>query len=412
MTLQQRTHSALVSLATFVGAFAAAGCDSSDPGSSGTGGGASSASTSTSTTAATTGIGGASTSSTTGNGGNGGGAGGSGAGGSGGSGVIIDTTPGVYRETCDGSAGVFIDHDHFLDANDENQVLRLYARSQDAGPVQSFEISADIGLDDSDEADVEGAARVGDRVFWVTSHGRDKNGALEGPRYRFFATDLSGVVPDVQLAVAGYSDTLLEEMLDPANWVTPHAEVIALLNARSQLGTQTVPDLAPNVNGTTIEGLAAVPTPTHPERLLIGFRNPQVQSNAIVVSLLNPDAVVSQSLDPSFGEAILLDLGGLGVRAMAYSSFHGAVLLVGGPIDDSAGPFKLYRWTGAAADPPVYVQDLVVPASSAPEAIIVFPDSKFIQVLIDQGSSQIDGEDCKDAPLGDQRFVDLIFQVD
>lgn len=415
MKLPQRTHRDLVSVALFTGALATAGCGDSSSGAGGAGGtsagnGSASGATSSSGTT-TTGTGGASASSTTGSGGNGGN-GGSSSGGAGGAGVIIDTTPGVYRETCDGSAGVFIDHDHFLDANDENQVLRLYARGQDAGPVQTFEISTDIGVAGSDEADVEGAARVGDRVYWVTSHGRDKNGIVEAPRYRFFATDLSGVVPNVQLTVVGYSDTVLEEMIDAASWVTPNAEVIALLDDRSQLGTPTVPDLAPKVNGIAIEGLAAVPTPTHPERLLIGFRNPMVQSKAIVVSLLDPDAVVTQQSNPSFDEAILLDLGGFGVRAMAYSSFHGAVLLISGPIGDSAGPFKLYKWTGDATEQPVHVQDLVVPADSAPEAIIVFPDSKYIQVLIDQGSSQIDGDDCKDAPIGDQRFVDLIVKVD
>src|SRR5262249_49783755 len=147
--------------------------------------------------------------------------------------------------------------------------------------------------------------------------------------------------------------------------------------------------------GTAIEGLVASPTAMSPQRLLIGFRNPQYQSKAIVVSLLNPDAVVTQQIKPSFGEAILLDLGGFGVRAMAYSTFHGSMFIVGGPAMDGP-PFKLYKWTGNPADAPLYVQDIVAPANSGPEAIITFPDSKYIQVLFDQGSFMINGAECKD----------------
>ncbi|NUP13921.1 MAG: DUF3616 domain-containing protein [Polyangiaceae bacterium] len=335
----------------------------------------------------------------------------SGVGGQGGEGVVIDPRAGVYREACDGSAGVFIDHDHFVDANDENQLLRVYARGQDAAPIQTFETSDDIGLDTSDEADIEGGARLGDRIYWITSHGRNKNGVLEESRYRFFATDINGSVPDVSFEVPGRYESLLEEMLESSNWLAPHAEVIALLDERSQLDEDTVEDLAPKINGTCIEGLAAAPTATDAQRLLIGFRNPLYESKAIVVTLLNPDAVLTQQTTPTFGEAILLDLAGLGVRAMTYSPFHDAVIIVAGaPTAD--GAFKLYKWKGTAEDPPELVQDLVVPADSSPEAVVVFPDSLYVQVLLDQGTTQINGEDCKDGALADQKFTDLILKID
>jgi hypothetical protein len=53
-----------------------------------------------------------------------------------------------------------------------------------------------------------------------------------------------------------------------------------------------------------------------------------------LVSLLNADAVLTGSI-PSFGEAILLDLGGLRVRARTWSPVHNAVLMIGGPKDGS-----------------------------------------------------------------------------
>ena len=38
------------------------------------------------------------------------------------------------------------------------------------------------------EADLEGATRIGDDIYWITSHGQNKNGKNRPSRHRLFAT--------------------------------------------------------------------------------------------------------------------------------------------------------------------------------------------------------------------------------
>ena len=200
-------------------------------------------------------------------------------------------------------------------------------------------------------------------------------------------------------------------MLVAANWTTPNTAVLATLAAASNLSTPTDANLAPMANGANIEGLAWAPTTARPNQLLIGFRNPPQGGAAIVVSLLNAAEVLTGAT-ARFGEATLLDLGGLGIRAMAWSPLHAAVLLIAGPQTDAAGPFRLFKWSGAAADPPVAVQDITgVPSASAPEAIVVYPNTRDVQILFDQGDHDVGGDACKDADESDRWFGDTIVHV-
>jgi hypothetical protein len=344
-------------------------------------------------------------------GGRGGAAGSTGGGGTGGE-ITLDPTPGSYLQICDGSLAVMFDATHFLDGNDEQQGIRVYARGASAGPLQTIDVSAMLGLSTSDEADFEDAARVGSRVFVIGSHGRNKSGKLDRARYRFFALDVGGAIPAVTLTVPGYTTNLLDQMLVSSNWATPDTAVLAALNTASNLGKATDASLAPLAGGTNIEGLAWAPTAARPKQLLIGFRSPIPGGKAIVVSLLNADAVVT-GVTAQFGEAAQLDLGGLGIRGMAWSPLHAAVLLIGGPLDDSAGPFRLFRWSGAPADAPVAVQDITgVPSTSAPEAIVTYANTRDVQILFDQGDHDVGGGvACKDADTSERLFGDAIIHV-
>ena len=355
-----------------------------------------------------------------GSGGNGGGAGSSAGGRGGGAGtagaagtgeITLDPTPGNYKQICDGSLGVMIDATHFLDGNDEEQGMRVYTRGANANPVKTIDISSMLGLSTDDEADFEDAARIGNRVYVIESHGRNKDGQLDRARYRFFGMDVAGTSPSITLTVPGYTTKLLDQMLVAANWATPNTTVIATLTAKSNLGTSTDSSLAPLAGGTNIEGLAFAPTATRPNQLLIGFRSPAQGTSAIVVSLLNATDVLTGAT-AQFGEAALLDLGGLGIRAMAWSPPHNAVLLIAGPRDDSTGPFRLFKWSGAPADAPVAVQDITgVPSSSAPEAIVTYANTRDVQILFDQGDHDVSGDACKDASSSAKYFGDTIIHV-
>jgi hypothetical protein len=320
----------------------------------------------------------------------------------------LPTTPGTYQGACDGSGAVALDGDHFLDVNDENQQVRVFRRGSAGTAVQSVDVNGGLGLVAGDEADLEDAAMIGKRVYVIASHGRNKNGKLAPTRQRFFAIDVGGTAPAFTLQVAGSSSTLLADMLDAANWTTPDTALITLLTSTTQFGKGTDANLAPEVGGTNIEGLAALPSATVPGRLVIGFRNPQSGTSAVLVTLLNADAVLTGA-KASFGESIKLDLGGLGVRAMAWSPAHQALLIVAGA--KAAGAFRLYRWSGDPQVAPVAVQDLTPPADRNPEAIVAWPGTLDVQILYDQGDLSIGGTTCKLAPVADQYFSDQIVHV-
>ena len=129
------------------------------------------------------------------------------------------------------------------------------------------------------------------------------------------------------------------------------------------------------------------------------------------MSLLNADAVVTGGT-AQFGEAMLLDLGGLGIRGMTWSATHAAVLVIAGPQTDVAGPFRLYKWSGVAGDAPIAVADITgVPTASAPESIVAYPGSRDVQFLFDQGDHVLGSSICKDASESEQVFGDTIIHV-
>jgi hypothetical protein len=313
---------------------------------------------------------------------------------------------GTYPGTCDGSGGAWIDSSHFVNFNDESQTARIFRQGSTASAVQSKELNSALGLSSPDEADVEDAARVGNRIYVTTSHARNKDGELQTSRYKFFALEVSGTAPSVSLQAVGVSSNLLKDMLSAANWAQPDASVIALLEARSQLSKATVADLAPKEAGINIEGLAAVPSGA----LLVGFRNPQLGANALIVSLTNPAAVITGA-KAQLGQAFLVNLDGQGVRGMAWSEAHQAVLLLSGPRDESNGPFALWKWGGDADSVPQKVLTLTAPADSAPETLLPIPGTQDVRILFDMGSHLVDGEVCKDAPASRQFFSDVVVTV-
>ncbi len=311
---------------------------------------------------------------------------------------------GVYQETCDGSGGVAIDAEHFIDANDEDQILRVYQRGIDAAPVQTFSAGPALGLGSGAEADLEDLELVGTRMFAITSHGRKASGVLDRARYKFAAFDVTGSVPSLDFTHVGTSNLLLDEMLDEDNWDSPNAGVISALTTSSKLGDNNELELAPEEMGTNIEAIVD----DGQGHLLIGFRNPRPGSDAIVVSLANADAAVTGTT-ARFAGATTLDLGGLGIRSMTRSAAHG-VLVIAGP-HDAGSTFKLYRWSGVLAEAPVFLVDLAAPAMAAPETVVEYEDGS-IQVLFDEGDVPTDGTICKDLPAAQRKFHDTTVTVE
>lgn len=290
--------------------------------------------------------------------------------------------PAEYSGMCDASGGVVVNSNLFVAASDEDNTLRLYRSDQPGGPIKSFDLNAFLELrGKSREADLEGAARIRDRVFWIGSHGRNKDGKDRPNRCRFFATDIKIAGGEVSLTAVGRPcKTLLRDLMNDSQFDQYHL---------AEASTRAPKD----AGALDIEGLSATPQ----EHLLIGFRNPIPGGKALIIPLLNPNAVI-EGKTARFGPAILLDLGGLGIRDMACHD--GNYLIIAGPYGGS-GDFQLYRWAGNEARP----ERLAVEhfAEYRPEAILIYPQRGFqeFQILSDDGTRLVDGVPGKQ--LGDAR---------
>src|SRR6185503_14411051 len=87
------------------------------------------------------------------------------------------SAPTTYRGMCDASAAVSLNADLFAVANDEDNVLRVYHCQPGGLPAFSFDMTSFLRIGKKHpEADIEGSATIGDRVYWITSHGRNAKG--------------------------------------------------------------------------------------------------------------------------------------------------------------------------------------------------------------------------------------------
>jgi hypothetical protein len=280
---------------------------------------------------------------------------------------------------CDASAAAPVGPDLFVVANDEDSRLRLYRRDVPGQPMLSVDLAGYLKLDrKSPESDVEGAARVGDRIYWITSHGASAKGKRRPNRQRFFATDVSVSGQQATLKPVGepYSGLLKDLAAAPA------LERFELAKAAS---------IAPETKGgLNIEGLAATPQGS----LLIGFRSPVPGGKALVVPLENPDELL-HGRPAQLGPPMLLSLDGRGIRAIEYFGARGEYLIVAGPHGDE-GTFRLYRWSGRAADAAQPIEHVDF-AGLQPEALVIYPDERErVQVLSDDGARPVGGKACKD----------------
>ena len=295
----------------------------------------------------------------------------------------------VFRGASDASAAVAVGEDMFVVADDENNILRVYETGKAGQPVGSFDMASFLGIEpDHSEADIEDATIIGRRIYWITSHGRNKDGKLRPNRYRFFATDIFSENRSVKLRPVGKPyKTLVHELLK-----TQAARLLGLDKATrfgAELKKKDREKLAPKDEGLNIEGLCAS---ADGGTLYIGFRNPCPKdkqggrAKALVVTLLNPDRVIEKGETPVFGEPIWWDLKGLGIRSMEYSSFHKACFVIAGGPDEDVG-FALYRWSGKPESPPVLERELDLGKSKfSPEALIPFEKSGRLLMLSDDGS--------------------------
>lgn len=284
-----------------------------------------------------------------------------------------------YRGLCDASAAVALGPKHFVVADDDHHMLTIYQRGKPEA-VTCVDLIKDSGeclrSGKPTKSDIEGAARIDDRIYWISSHSANSDGKFKKTRRQFFATDVleSAAGPTVSAATPSYTGLIEALVADPR---------FADLRLASEAGKG--PE---EPGGLNIEGLAATPD----KELLIGFRNPlsnhRVASRrkALLVPFKNP-ADVLKTAAPVFGDPIALDLGGLGIRSIELVGSQFAI--VAGPFGPKSRVqgFVLYTWSGKAADAPRRVKGVDF-GSMHPEALFATGGKNGIYVLSD------DGDDC------------------
>ena len=150
--------------------------------------------------------------------------------------------------------------------------------------------------------------------------------------------------------------------------------------------------------GLNIEGVAWDP---ERKRLLLGLRSPIIKGQALIipVKLTNPDGPFStDNLQVEEGRAILVSLGGSGIRDIQYDSQLKSFLLISGaPENEEKGDFILWNWTGnSGSSQPV--QKKVLDQKVKPEGVtsVEIGGNSFVFIVCDASRyMKIDYSDLK-----------------
>lgn len=189
-------------------------------------------------------------------------------------------------------------------------------------------------LEDLEGADVDNHGNV----YAITSHSRARSGKLKGSRGKLIRFKVKGDRVVEPIVVRGLKKRIIEKH--------PFlAEIDGIFKPKKK-------------NGFNIEGLSFDETKT---KLLIGFRSPVIAGKAVIAVMENPSGAFERNEDPVISDqAIYLDLGQGGIRAMAFVPKLGGYLIISRREKKSSDSFKLWFWDGAIDHAPrrVRVADL------------------------------------------------------
>jgi hypothetical protein len=284
---------------------------------------------------------------------------------------------------CDASASVSLGEDRFIVGNDETDedlgnVLRIYSSQTSGEATKIIDINGFVNT--KKEIDLEAVTELDGIIYWITSHGRNKDGLVKPKRHQFFATKLTDNNSSLEQVGKSYTQLVFRDMLEDTNL--------------EQFNIKEAETKAPKVEGgLNIEGLTATPE----GNLLIGFRNPIPDGKALLLPLKNPKDLVTKEVRAKFGEPITLDLGGLGIRSIEYWSVIQAYLIIAGEFDGGER-FKLYSWSGNSQEAANPIDSIQFPDLFRPESILLYPHlGDRFQILSDDGAiSRVNGQPCKD----------------
>jgi hypothetical protein len=238
---------------------------------------------------------------------------------------------------------------------------------------------------------------------WISSNGRNTNGKVRPERFRLFAShrrsadqqewqeDFSpsfGGLPEAIAATTGES-------------YKPLRKSVGNLLKNDE-------DLAPKKHGFNVEGLSVSEDGRF---LLIGLRTPQPGGRAAVFRVDNAEELLDDSTsEGALGPLATLDLGGRGIRDIAWSPAHRAYVIAAGQADDDdAGQgFVLFTWDGVGSprEIPAFRSVLDAHPHFHPEVVVPLLErsaeqlvsSTRVLMLSDDGTKPLPGGiSCKEA---------------
>ena len=285
--------------------------------------------------------------------------------------VAAKTEPVVhYNGICEASAAAKLDATHFVVASDDSALLRIYEHGKSAPISPNYDAEKETG---EGVTDIEAAARIGDTIFWLTSHSfskakPDKPAEDRPKRKRLFATFVRGhALSPVGRVYNDFRDRVLMALGADAKGIEPK------LN---------------------IEGLAATPD----NALLVGLRSPLQGTSAYVVRIGNPFPLlglpqpVGTTGKSSRDAHYVLPLGGRGIRSIERvgRGAHSYLIVAGASGEDQIAP-TLFWWDGAGNA--VIELPTASLANLAPEAMIAWSERE-VEIFAD--NERVGDKECKD----------------
>ena len=294
-----------------------------------------------------------------------------------------------YTGICDASGAVAISDDTFAVADDELNRLLVYNVNKSGAEESVLDLNDFLKLDK--EADLEGAARIDDVIYWISSHGRNRKGKKTRARMQFFATKIHHDGAATVLIPFGSPYTrLLDDLIAAPQHQGFQLDMAAKLPPKA-------------TGGLNIEAIANTPN----GHLLIGFRSPTVAGQSLIIVLENPDGIIAGET-AIFGRPTLIDLDD-GIRALASEGER--YMIIGNEQHAKHGQSSLFLWDGKS-HVVEKVENLTF-ENFNPEAIAVFPDTQGGRILLlsDDGTVNVDGDACKDIKDRERRhFRSILYR--
>ncbi|NRB44441.1 MAG: DUF3616 domain-containing protein [Verrucomicrobiales bacterium] len=288
--------------------------------------------------------------------------------------LVVSAEETFFYGSCDASAAVALDENTFVVADDEDNILRIYSLKRPGMPLTQYSLDVFLGVQEEShpESDIEACTRVGDLIYWITSHSRNKKGKWRNSRYRFFATKVIREDGKFSIQPEGIAfDNLLGSLAS-----CPDLDLKARVGI---IGEDSGKSLAPKENGLNIEGLS---TNADGSVLYIGLRNPIPEKQAVLIPLKNPNAVIHGKAKPMLGTPVHLKVQSRGIRSIEYSAYHRRYFLVAGDRSDKLSSV-LYSWDGVPESVPKKIKSFI---NLNPEAIAPIPGHNKIRIFSDDGT--------------------------